>query len=264
MQDFNPRSIVDWGYYRERLASCIQKIITIPAALQRVDNPCPSVGHPDWLLKSLRKRDEQNTQHKITDMFKSHARKAIAAKLDSEKETAGKLVGEIGDLENIVTDKLNRGGRGRVVKYKRQSEKSKKSEDASGIDDVAITIQSNEGDDEQQNEPGNMEIDANSDQEIQNPIENENDQQLLEDDGHANSSEDEDDDEQEPDKNTASKVRNLDENLGGPDHSVEARARDVEICINGAFGSTSYGSDDGKRALHSGYAPGNAGNVHFM
>eukprot|EP00300_Choanocystis_sp_HF-7_P017215 c19664_g1_i2.p2 GENE.c19664_g1_i2~~c19664_g1_i2.p2 ORF type:complete len:145 (+),score=21.98 c19664_g1_i2:1083-1517(+) len=35
-----------------------------------------------------------------------------------------------------------------------------------------------------------MEIDANSDQEIQNPIENENDQQLLEDDGHANSSED--------------------------------------------------------------------------
>lgn len=30
------RSIVDWGYYRQRLSSTIQKIITIPAALQKV------------------------------------------------------------------------------------------------------------------------------------------------------------------------------------------------------------------------------------
>jgi DNA polymerase epsilon subunit 1 len=28
------RDIVDWGYYRERLSSAIQKIITIPAAMQ--------------------------------------------------------------------------------------------------------------------------------------------------------------------------------------------------------------------------------------
>lgn len=30
------RSIVDWAYYRQRLNSAIQKIITIPAALQKV------------------------------------------------------------------------------------------------------------------------------------------------------------------------------------------------------------------------------------
>jgi DNA polymerase epsilon subunit 1 len=30
------RSIVDWGYYRQRLSSAIQKIITIPAAMQKV------------------------------------------------------------------------------------------------------------------------------------------------------------------------------------------------------------------------------------
>ena len=45
------RAIVDWGYYKERLGSAIQKIITIPAAMQRVANPVPRVKHPDWLHK---------------------------------------------------------------------------------------------------------------------------------------------------------------------------------------------------------------------
>ena len=45
------RAIVDWGYYKERLGSAVQKIITIPAAMQRVANPVPRVKHPDWLYK---------------------------------------------------------------------------------------------------------------------------------------------------------------------------------------------------------------------
>jgi len=48
------RAIVDWDYYRERLGSAIQKIITIPAAMQRVPNPVPRVKHPDWLHKKAR------------------------------------------------------------------------------------------------------------------------------------------------------------------------------------------------------------------
>lgn len=36
--DFDLRSILDWGYYTERLGSVIQKLITIPAALQKVSN----------------------------------------------------------------------------------------------------------------------------------------------------------------------------------------------------------------------------------
>ena len=47
------RAIVDWDYYRERLGSAIQKIITIPAAMQRVPNPVPRVKHPDWLHKKV-------------------------------------------------------------------------------------------------------------------------------------------------------------------------------------------------------------------
>ena len=47
------RAIVDWDYYRERLGSAIQKIITIPAAMQLVPNPVPRVKHPDWLHKKV-------------------------------------------------------------------------------------------------------------------------------------------------------------------------------------------------------------------
>lgn len=36
MEDFDIRSLLDWDYYLERLGKCIQKIITIPAAIQKV------------------------------------------------------------------------------------------------------------------------------------------------------------------------------------------------------------------------------------
>jgi DNA polymerase epsilon subunit 1 len=48
------RDILDWDYYRERLGNAIQKIITIPAAMQCVPNPVPRVKYPDWLTKMVR------------------------------------------------------------------------------------------------------------------------------------------------------------------------------------------------------------------
>ena len=38
IQEPNIRDILDWNYYIERLGSTIQKIITIPAAMQGVSN----------------------------------------------------------------------------------------------------------------------------------------------------------------------------------------------------------------------------------
>lgn len=38
---------------RERLGSAIQKIITIPAAMQLVPNPVPRIAHPEWLLRKV-------------------------------------------------------------------------------------------------------------------------------------------------------------------------------------------------------------------
>ncbi|KAK8221933.1 DNA polymerase epsilon catalytic subunit [Zalaria obscura] len=67
--DLDPRNIIDWNYYLERLGSVIQKLITIPAALQKVGNPVPRVPHPDWLERRQRIKDDVFKQKKMTDMF---------------------------------------------------------------------------------------------------------------------------------------------------------------------------------------------------
>ena len=67
--DFDIRQVLDWEYYIERLGSCIQKIITIPAALQGVTNPVPRVAHPDWLHKKLLEKNDVFKQKRINEMF---------------------------------------------------------------------------------------------------------------------------------------------------------------------------------------------------
>ena len=78
---YNIRDILDWDYYIKRLASTVQKIITIPAAIQSVDNPVSRIPHPQWLLKKL---ESARNQSKIT--FKS-------------------LKPSIMDIENIADEK---------------------------------------------------------------------------------------------------------------------------------------------------------------
>lgn len=65
LDNFDIRTILDWGYYRERLASVIQKIITIPAALQNVPNPVPRVEHPDWLKRRIAVKEDKFKQSKL-------------------------------------------------------------------------------------------------------------------------------------------------------------------------------------------------------
>ncbi|KAG5459973.1 MAG: hypothetical protein BJ554DRAFT_8044, partial [Olpidium bornovanus] len=67
--DFNIRTLLDWKYYIERFASVVQKIITIPAAMQKVANPVPRVSHPDWLHRRLMAKEDKFKQNRITDMF---------------------------------------------------------------------------------------------------------------------------------------------------------------------------------------------------
>lgn len=69
LEDFDPRNIIDWNYYRERLQSVVQKIITIPAALQDVDNPVPRVDHPDWLKNRILTKNDKNKQSLLTTFF---------------------------------------------------------------------------------------------------------------------------------------------------------------------------------------------------
>ena len=67
--DFDIRRLLDWGYYRQRLDATIQKIISIPAAIQSVANPVPRSICPDWLQRSVRERQDKRKQRAITSMF---------------------------------------------------------------------------------------------------------------------------------------------------------------------------------------------------
>ena len=87
------RAVVDWAYYKERLAGTIQKIVTIPAAMQRLPNPVPRVRHPDWLHKRVREKDAKVKQRRLDGFVTATAR------------------GGGGDLEDLATP--GRGGRAR-------------------------------------------------------------------------------------------------------------------------------------------------------
>uniref|UniRef100_A0A8C8ZA88 DNA polymerase epsilon catalytic subunit n=1 Tax=Prolemur simus TaxID=1328070 RepID=A0A8C8ZA88_PROSS len=77
LQDFDIRTILDWDYYIERLGSAIQKIITIPAALQQVKNPVPRVKHPDWLHRKLLEKNDAYKQKKISELFVLEGRRQV-------------------------------------------------------------------------------------------------------------------------------------------------------------------------------------------
>jgi hypothetical protein len=87
----------------------------------------PSVVHPDWLLKALKSREEQNKQHRITDMF---ARRKLEVK-----------PADITDVENIVPDPNNKAhlrGMGRISKLKNvQDGENEQMEDAEAAQPVA-------------------------------------------------------------------------------------------------------------------------------
>ena len=68
--DLDLRTILDWDYYIERLGGVVQKLITIPAAMQRVENPVPKVAHPDWLRRRVNAQNDKLKQRKVTDIFK--------------------------------------------------------------------------------------------------------------------------------------------------------------------------------------------------
>ncbi|XP_014670833.1 PREDICTED: DNA polymerase epsilon catalytic subunit A-like [Priapulus caudatus] len=92
MIDFDIRAILDWDYYIERIGSAIQKIITIPAALQHVPNPVPRVPHPEWLHKRLMEKNDVFKQRKISDIFSVKERPA-----EGDSGTA-----DVADIEDVL------------------------------------------------------------------------------------------------------------------------------------------------------------------
>jgi DNA polymerase epsilon subunit 1 len=87
------RNILDWDYYLDRLGKTIQKIISIPAALQKVPNPVPRVPHPDWLESKVKRLNERYQQQNIRSMFG----------VKSTGENAPRPMEDIEDMNGDVT-----------------------------------------------------------------------------------------------------------------------------------------------------------------
>ncbi|KAH9829905.1 uncharacterized protein C8Q71DRAFT_394203 [Rhodofomes roseus] len=99
LTNFDIRSILDWNYYIERLGSVIQKLITIPAAMQKVVNPVPRIKHPDWLHRRVVAKDDKFRQHKVTEFFKAKADDGIPS---NDIEDTGTQVSDNGRLRLAV------------------------------------------------------------------------------------------------------------------------------------------------------------------
>ncbi len=106
--DMNPRALIDWDYYLERLSSVIQKLITIPAALQKVRNPVPRVGHPDWLQRRINIKEDKLKQKRLTDLFDKTPLSEIRA------NTLGHRLPT--DLEDFGASQLSKAKTGQVTR----------------------------------------------------------------------------------------------------------------------------------------------------
>ncbi|KAG5492322.1 hypothetical protein GH5_01239 [Leishmania sp. Ghana 2012 LV757] len=67
--ELNLTTLLDWDYYAARFSACVQKIVSIPAALQSLPNPVPRVAHPDWLEKRIRHSNSRYRQVSLLGML---------------------------------------------------------------------------------------------------------------------------------------------------------------------------------------------------
>lgn len=102
IQDIDIRKVLDWNYYIERLGSAIQKIITIPAALQGLANPVPRIRHPDWLHKKMLEKTDGRKQRKITEIFQRAPKSNNVHDNENDSDADMEVEGNnVGDIEEI-------------------------------------------------------------------------------------------------------------------------------------------------------------------
>ncbi|GMM35450.1 DNA polymerase epsilon catalytic subunit [Saccharomycopsis crataegensis] len=125
LEDFDPRTILDWDYYFERLASVVLKIISIPAYLQIKKNPCETVQLPAWISKRI--QEDQIKQTKLTSFF-------------SKSDKPAKITEK--DIEDLMNDKkaafANNSKFGTVHSRKRKLKNKKNQSGDEDVDTEAI------------------------------------------------------------------------------------------------------------------------------
>ncbi|KAJ5174824.1 DNA polymerase epsilon catalytic subunit A [Penicillium canariense] len=120
--DMDPRTVIDWSYYLERLGSVVQKLITIPAALQKLRNPVPRVAHPDWLQRRINQKDDKFKQKKMTDLFEKSEKAPLST---ISANILDHRVQHSGDMDEVIahsTQKLKSSPDGKVAQKRKHPE----------------------------------------------------------------------------------------------------------------------------------------------
>ncbi|KAH3535550.1 DNA polymerase epsilon catalytic subunit [Aspergillus fumigatus] len=120
--DMDPRSVIDWDYYLERLGSVVQKLITIPAALQKVRNPVPRVAHPDWLQRRINMKEDKFKQTKMTDMFGKTEKNPLSNISTNILDHRVQHHGDIGEAVANSTQKLKSSPNGKISQKRKHPE----------------------------------------------------------------------------------------------------------------------------------------------
>lgn len=120
LENLDLRTIIDWDYYRERVASVVQKIISIPAALQNVPNPVPRVEHPDWLKKRIAQQEDKFKQTSLSRFFSTTKDVPKAGKVKDIEDLF-----KSDNVENIDTTKIAKVSRKKLGKRRRAEELQK-------------------------------------------------------------------------------------------------------------------------------------------
>ncbi|XP_050369951.1 DNA polymerase epsilon catalytic subunit A-like [Argentina anserina] len=157
VSDIDIRSIIDWSYYKQRLGSAIQKIVTIPAAMQKVANPVPRVVHPDWLHKKVREKEDKFRQRKLVDMFRSVNKDQLVESNDAIGSNHVVDEDMVEDLEDFKS-KSSSVSRPRPIVHCYEGNSKKKSAKASGERDQQLQ-QTNHIENQEQNTVTLEEID---------------------------------------------------------------------------------------------------------
>ncbi|KAJ1731895.1 DNA polymerase epsilon catalytic subunit [Coemansia biformis] len=113
LEDAGIREILDWDYYLERFGSVIQKLITIPAAMQGVSNPVPRIRHPDWLARRVSAAANAHKQRHITDAFRKVSREEYLQKAEAED---ARVRSETRDMEDLGAPSAAGGPRAAVCR----------------------------------------------------------------------------------------------------------------------------------------------------
>lgn len=103
LSEFGLRDILDWRYYIERLSKTIQKIVTIPAGFQKMENPVPRVPQPDWLSRVVRGRESSASKIKITQILRQvSSNRSVPSISDLEDTVATVVVPQSSSVQAVV------------------------------------------------------------------------------------------------------------------------------------------------------------------